>query len=54
MIIPIQCFSCGKQIAHKWEKYQHAQTLLNLRNVNVDTSRVFLGQGGQTQEASTC
>lgn len=22
MIIPIKCFSCGKLIAHKWEKYQ--------------------------------
>lgn len=21
MIIPIQCFTCGKQIAHLWEKY---------------------------------
>ena len=22
MIIPIRCFSCGKPIAHLWEKYQ--------------------------------
>jgi len=22
MIIPIRCFTCGKVIAHKWEKYQ--------------------------------
>lgn len=22
MIIPIRCFSCGKLIADKWEKYQ--------------------------------
>ena len=21
MIIPIQCFTCGKQIGHLWEKY---------------------------------
>ena len=21
MIIPICCFTCGKHIAHKWEKY---------------------------------
>ena len=23
MIIPIRCFSCGKQIGHLWEKFQH-------------------------------
>ena len=22
MIIPIRCFSCGKPIAHLWEKYK--------------------------------
>lgn len=22
MLIPIRCFSCGKPIAHLWEKYQ--------------------------------
>lgn len=22
MIIPIRCFSCGKPVAHLWEKYQ--------------------------------
>ena len=22
MIIPIRCFSCGKPIAHLWEKFQ--------------------------------
>ncbi|MEK6820307.1 MAG: DNA-directed RNA polymerase subunit N [Nanoarchaeota archaeon] len=22
MIIPVRCFSCGKPIAHLWEKYQ--------------------------------
>jgi DNA-directed RNA polymerase subunit N (RpoN/RPB10) len=21
MIIPVQCFTCGKQISHLWEKY---------------------------------
>ena len=22
MIMPVRCFSCGKPIAHLWEKYQ--------------------------------
>jgi DNA-directed RNA polymerase subunit N len=22
MMIPIRCFSCGKPVAHLWEKYQ--------------------------------
>ena len=22
MIIPIRCFSCGKPVAHLWEKYK--------------------------------
>jgi len=24
MIIPIRCFSCGKPVAHLWEKYKQA------------------------------
>ena len=22
MIIPVQCFTCGKQVGHLWETYQ--------------------------------
>ena len=25
MIIPVRCFSCGKEIASKWESYQRMQ-----------------------------
>lgn len=25
MIIPIRCFSCGKPIAHLWEKYKELE-----------------------------
>lgn len=45
MIIPIQCFSCGKQIAHKWEKYQQKiqeeyNKKPNLNNVHILTEDV--------------
>ena len=45
MIIPIQCFSCGKQIAHKWEKYQQKiqeeyNKNPNLNKVNILTEDV--------------
>lgn len=40
MIIPIQCFSCGKQIAHKWEKYQ--QKIQEEYNKNPNLNKVHI------------
>ena len=38
MIIPIRCFTCGKPLAHLWEKYQEKLQeevkKNNLQNVN--------------------
>ena len=52
MIIPIRCFSCGKPIAHLWEKYkeklakgEEAAKVLNELGLESYCCRaVFLGQ----------
>ena len=51
MIIPIRCFSCGKPIAHLWEKYKkeiekgrNANEVLNELGIKRYCCRqVFLG-----------
>ena len=35
MIIPICCFTCGKQIAHLWEKYIDEVTKVNNKKKDV-------------------
>lgn len=38
MIIPICCFTCGKQIAHKWEKYVEEITKENNKQKDIKKS----------------
>ena len=35
MIIPVCCFTCGKQIAHLWEKYIDEVTKVNNKKKDV-------------------
>ena len=41
MIIPIRCFSCGKNIAHLWEKYEEIYNK-KVEEYNTDKSK-FVG-----------
>lgn len=35
MIIPMRCFTCGKPIAHKWEKYNKIVTETHNKTNNI-------------------
>ncbi len=60
MIIPIRCFSCGKPIAHLWEKYKErlekgelAEKVLNeLGLKRYCCKSMFLGQVDAIEEIS--
>ncbi|KAH9411297.1 RNA polymerase [Ordospora pajunii] len=51
MIIPIRCFTCGKEISSKWESYQdllkmnktEAEALDELEMKRICCRRMFLG-----------
>lgn len=51
MIIPIRCFTCGKEISSKWEAYQEllktekteAEALDELGMARICCRRMFLG-----------
>ena len=60
MIIPIRCFSCGKPIAHLWEKYKErvanneepGKVLTELGLDRYCCRAVFMGQADLIEEVS--
>ena len=60
MIIPIRCFSCGKPVAHLWEKYkervrkgeQPGKVLDELGLERYCCRAMFLGQEDMIEEVS--
>ena len=53
MIIPICCFTCGKQIGHLWEKYLEAITSEHNKRHNIKYSTNKVNKKKETIEKKT-